>query len=79
MEKPIIWDMPTPINLDRAPLPWFEKNGICHKSTLYKLRALGKIKFYYVLTSPWVRFEELYAAMTSEPETDKDVERMQAK
>ncbi len=69
----------SPIYLERAPLHWFDKNGICHRSTLYKLRALGKIKFHYLLTTPWVSFTELNEAMTDKPETDKDIEKNQAK
>jgi hypothetical protein len=66
----------SPIHLERAPLQWFDKNGICHRSTLYKLRALGKIKFHYLLSTPWISFKELNDAMTDQPEGDLSTEKL---
>jgi hypothetical protein len=61
----------TTIYMERLPLAFLVNSKIISRPQLYKLRAMGKIKFHYLLTTPFISMPELYAAMTAEPEGEQ--------
>jgi len=62
--------------LKRLPVQVIVKQNLCSRSQLYKLRAMGKIDFHYLLTTPFIDMDQFYAAMTNNPEGDIETDKI---